>query len=230
MNELRVEIARLVEVQKVTLSPSADIELRVRGLLEAMGYRINDAGSIGVDLYFLCDIKSGAKIFQELIHFVDREPTVDDIVQLDEALVRHNAKEGILLIKESLPVAVHDLAQDYSCIKCYTLNEFIDLLADFRPYLQRMIENHEAGEIPQFYVPLSVQSEPDGEQALLSFSHLESFIDTWLIEPERNHISILGDFGSGKTWFCKYYSYIAAKRYLSDPVHNRIPIRLLACL
>jgi WD40 repeat protein len=224
LNELRVEIARLAEVQKVAPSPSADIELRVRGLLEAMGYRINDAGSTGVDLYFLCDIKSGAKISHEVVHFVDREPTDDDIIQLDEALIRHNAKEGILLVRESLPASVRDLVHEYNRIQCYTLNEFIDLLADFRPYLQRMIENHEEGEIPQFYVPLSIQSEPEEEQALPNFSHLETFIETWLKKPEHNHVSIMGDFGSGKTWFCKYYSYFAAKRYLSDPMKYRIPI------
>jgi len=72
---------------------------------------------------------------------------------------------------------VRDLAHEYSRIQCYTLNEFIDLLADFRPYLQRLIEHYEGGEIPQFYVPLSIQSEPDQEQVLPSFTRLESFID-----------------------------------------------------
>ncbi|HJT57162.1 MAG TPA: pentapeptide repeat-containing protein, partial [Ktedonobacteraceae bacterium] len=32
------------------------------------------------------------------------------------------------------------------------------------------------------------------------------------------------DFGSGKTWFCEHYAYLAAKDYLADPRHHRIPL------
>jgi hypothetical protein len=56
------------------------------------------------------------------------------------------------------------------------------------------------------------------------FKPLTTFVDTWANEAERNHLSILGDFGSGKTWFCQHYAYLAAKRYLADSTHHRIPI------
>jgi hypothetical protein len=69
-----------------------------------------------------------------------------------------------------------------------------------------------------------VQAEAEEGREPQVFKPIESFVDTWLAEPGRNHLSILGDFGSGKTWFCQRYAYLAAKRYLADPVHNRIPI------
>ncbi|MBU1746439.1 MAG: SIR2 family protein [Chloroflexi bacterium] len=192
----------------------------MRGLLEAMGYRITDTETVGADLYFLCDAKWGAEIRQEVVHFVSGQPTARDVVALNDAVVSYGVARGILLSHRSLPAALCDWARQHKCIQCYTLDEFIDRLSDFRLYLERLILEHEASEIPQFYVPLAVGSGGEGKAS----QELESFTDAWLSEPGRNHLSILGDFGSGKTWFCQRYAYLVAKRYLADPARNRIPI------
>ena len=196
----------------------------VRGLLEAMGYRIYDSQTVGADVYFLCEAKWGVEIRQEVVHFVGKMPTASDIAALNHAALSHGAARGVLLTHRPLPAPLHDLARQRERIHCYTLDEFTDRLADFRPYLKRVIADHEASEIPQFYVPLSVQAEAEEGREPQVFKPIESFVDTWLAEPGRNHLSILGDFGSGKTWFCQRYAYLAAKRYLADPAHNRIPI------
>jgi WD40 repeat protein len=196
----------------------------VGGLLEAMGYRITDSRLVGSDLYFLCDAKWGAEIRQEVAHFVGGEPAAGDIAALNDAVISHGAARGILLTRQSLSAALYDLARQRERIQCYALNEFTDRLADFRSYLERLIQEHEASEIPAFYVPLSAESEADEDRQPQVFKPLESFVDTWLTKPGRNHLSILGDFGTGKTWFCQRYAYLAAKRYLADPTHNRIPV------
>jgi formylglycine-generating enzyme required for sulfatase activity len=36
----------------------------------------------------------------------------------------------------------------------------------------------------------------------------------WLQDPCKEHISILGEFGTGKTWFTLHYAYTAMNRYL----------------
>jgi len=196
----------------------------VRGLLEAMGYRVADTRTVGADSYFLCDVKWGAEIGQEVVHFVGRKPTPVDIAALNDAVVSHDAVRGVLLTKEPLPQALRELASQRKRIRYYTLDEFTDRLADFRPYLERLIADYEASEIPQYYVPLSVEAMVGEDREPRVFKPIESFVDAWLAEPGRNHLSILGDFGSGKTWFCQRYAYLAAKRHLADPAHNRIPI------
>ena len=201
-------------------TPSED----VRGLLEAMGYRITDAKVHGSDLYFLCNTKWGAEVRQEVVHFVGGQPTASDIAALNDAVTSCDAARGTLLTKQPLPDFLCNYTRQRERIQCYTISEFTDRLADFRPYLERLIQEHEAGEIPSLYVALGVQREVGKGQTPQVFRPLESFVDAWLTEPERNHLSILGDFGSGKTWFCQQYAYLAAKRYLADPVHNRIPV------
>jgi len=215
----RAQTARPTVVTPVPI-PTED----VRGLLEAMGYRITDTKAIGSDLYFLCDAKWGAEIRQEVVHFVGGQPQPSAIAALNDAVTSHGAARGTLLTRQPIPAALRDLARQRERIQCYTLDEFTDRLADFRPYLERLIQEYEASEIPAFYVPLAVESEADEDRAPQVFKPLEFFVDAWLTEPERNHLSILGDFGSGKTWFCQRFAYLAAKRYLADPGHNRIPI------
>lgn len=40
----------------------------------------------------------------------------------------------------------------------------------------------------------------------------------------RNHLSVLGDYGTGKSSFCLQLTYKLAKRYIEDPVSHRIPV------
>jgi uncharacterized protein YjbI with pentapeptide repeats len=205
----------------VTPAPKSE---EVRGLLEAMGYRIVDEKPVDGDLYFLCDAKWGAEIRQEVVHFVGGNPTAGDIAALNDAVSTHGAARGTLLTHSPLPASLCNLARQRERVECYTLDEFTDRLADFRPYLEDLVREHEAGEIPGYYVPLTVESEAGEDRAPEVIKPLTSFVDGWLDEPGRNHLSILGDFGSGKTWFCQRYAYLAAKRYLADPAHNRIPV------
>lgn len=196
----------------------------IEELLQAMGYHVNSIQRMGKDLYFFCFTKLGANVHEEIISFMDRGLTTDDIAKLNDVVISHNAEDGILLTREHLPAPLQNFAQQLKHICCYTLDEFIGQLADFRPYLQRLVENHEASGIPQLYVPLAANIELGDEHAPLIFKPLEFFVDSWISESGHNHLSVLGDFGSGKTWFCQHYAYLAAKRYLADPVHNRIPI------
>jgi len=53
---------------------------------------------------------------------------------------------------------------------------------------------------------------------------LDAYMDKWLLEPGKMHISLLGEFGAGKTWFCRHYAYRQLDRYLKDPVRERLPL------
>ncbi|MCP4613897.1 MAG: NACHT domain-containing protein [Planctomycetes bacterium] len=53
---------------------------------------------------------------------------------------------------------------------------------------------------------------------------LDKYIEEWLADPNHNHLSVLGDFGTGKSSFCLHLTYKLAKRHLKDPVNTRIPL------
>ena len=42
---------------------------------------------------------------------------------------------------------------------------------------------------------------------------IDGYIDRWLDDPAKEHISILGEFGTGKTWFALHYAWVTLQRY-----------------
>ncbi|MCG8430053.1 MAG: TIR domain-containing protein, partial [Candidatus Omnitrophica bacterium] len=53
---------------------------------------------------------------------------------------------------------------------------------------------------------------------------LEEYIDEWLHNSQNNHLSILGDFWTGKSSFCLQLTYRLAKKYIKDPINSRVPL------
>lgn len=42
---------------------------------------------------------------------------------------------------------------------------------------------------------------------------LNGYIDRWIEDPSKEHISILGEFGTGKTWFALHYAWVTLQKY-----------------
>ncbi|MGL5194607.1 MAG: NACHT domain-containing protein, partial [Chroococcales cyanobacterium] len=42
---------------------------------------------------------------------------------------------------------------------------------------------------------------------------IDRYINRWLDDPAKEHISILGEFGTGKTWFALHYAWETVKKY-----------------
>ena len=38
-------------------------------------------------------------------------------------------------------------------------------------------------------------------------------MDQWLDDPVKEHLSVLGEFGSGKTWFALNYAWLSLQKY-----------------
>jgi len=197
----------------------AGVDADVRDLLLAMGYRISDQQSSKGNTYFLCECKGALGIRKALVIYARKVVQRSDVERLYQALTAYKVPEGIVLTRTAIDPELVEMAQSKGNIQCLTLARFTDLLADFRPYLERLIAKHEASEIPQYYVPLSCyrgKGEGRIKVGREVFKPIEAFVDTWLEVPGRSHISILGDFGTGKTWFCQRYAYKQAVRYLAD--------------
>ncbi|MEK5464063.1 NACHT domain-containing protein [Paenibacillus sp. FSL R7-0210] len=105
---------------------------------------------------------------------------------------------------------------------CYTLDELIDQHADFSNYIEWLDKYIKSKEIEKKYVLLSGRKmEIDPENNYQSESKyeedtggIEGYLDRWLSDPSKKHMSILGDFGSGKTWCALHYAWNQLQRYL----------------
>ena len=55
--------------------------------------------------------------------------------------------------------------------------------------------------------------------------NISRYAKYWLDKEDSKHISILGDFGAGKTSFSRYFAYQCAKNHLENPIrYTRIPL------
>lgn len=91
---------------------------------------------------------------------------------------------------------------------------------DFKPYLLKWIERYEQEEINKMhvYIPLTAKNQQN-----IFIGRLDDYLLNWLQKPGV-HTTLLGNYGTGKSTTLKRLMYIQAKKYMSNPDENRIPI------
>src|SRR5262249_17506787 len=76
--------------------------------------------------------------------------------------------------------------------------------------------------IDKDYVPLACQKtefDPETRQKTGTATYdertgwIDGYIDQWLEDPSKEHISVLGEFGTGKTWFAQHLAWVLVDRY-----------------
>jgi len=98
-------------------------------------------------------------------------------------------------------------------ISMITLKELLDAVLDFNAYAKGLIDSFEADSVANYYVPLRSDCGPD----------LFAYLETWLGEPERSPIAILGSYGQGKTTYARFLAYTWSRAWKDDDA-KRIPI------
>ncbi|MCP4296100.1 MAG: NACHT domain-containing protein, partial [Proteobacteria bacterium] len=122
-------------------------------------------------------------------------------------------------------------------IFCFTFDELIEEHADFTRYFRWLEDFVKERGIDNDYVPLACRRDKydqDTKEKVKEEHYgkndgwIEGYIDRWLGDPSMEHISILGEFGTGKTWFTHHYAYLQMQKYLEakekDLVRPRLPL------
>ena len=209
-----------------TPAPEANAAQRhVQTMLEAMGYRILDRHhGPGHAEVWMCRAKFGSEWRCDLAVFV-AEQIGPGIVEWTRQQVVANPvlSRGIVLSPFSSSDDAASAAKAAQVVDLFTLAEYEARLADFRDYARTLVQEYEQSPIPALYVDLRCRREkgPVGEEVV---ARLDAFFSQWLAEPGRHHVSLLGDFGAGKSWFCRRLAYQQACRYLADPARERAPV------
>jgi len=200
-------------------TPADDLAHTVEGLLTVMGFTCQERQPAGDRIRLVCTSKAA---LTRPVVVVCREGAVtrDDV----EALLAHVQAQGLgggVLVTHARvsPAARERAAETGNLVRTFTLDEFYHELIDFEPYVRALVANYENDELSTYYVDLGCQS---GDESV--YKPMDGYVDRWLDDPARNHMSILGDYGTGKTSFCRQYAARLGRRWLADPDHHRIPI------
>ncbi len=151
-----------------------------------------------------------------LIRATIHEVSLGDLDSLRQA-VRQPINEGWLVTSLWVSQAAKQACSksDYEGLACLTFDQLIDQDANFIPYLEWLEQEITKREIDRYYVDLGcTKGEFDPVKRTLrglsAYPAVEGgidlYIDRWLENPVTEHISILGEFGTGKTWFAFHYA------------------------
>ncbi|MBC6430703.1 NACHT domain-containing protein [Nostoc sp. HG1] len=233
---IRIEMARLaaqnspalLEAETSTENKCRAIALaqQMRGWFETLGYRF-EKYEIWGDSYFewIINVPTRRNRYDRiLIRGIEGEVGLKDVAVLRSSVEQQRTDEGWLITARRIARAARNEVEkeENRHLGCYTFDELIDQDADFSDYLDWLEAEIIRRQINTKYVPLACTKEeidPDTKQRV-GISHygdrdgwIDGYIDMWLDDPAKEHISILGEFGTGKTWFAFHYAWVALQRY-----------------
>ncbi|MBE8992181.1 NACHT domain-containing protein [Nostoc sp. LEGE 12450] len=230
---IRTEIARLA-VENYPALPGTVTENKcraialaqqMRGWFETLGYDF-EKYEIWAEEYFEWIIKIPVRRSYDriLVRGVAGEIKLSDVMALRSSVEEQKTDEGWLVTTRRISRAARDEVkkEENRYLDCFTFDELIDLDADFNGYLDWLEAEIKRRKVDTKYVPLACTKEeidPITKRRIGVSRYeeedgwIDGYIDLWLDDPAKEHISILGEFGTGKTWFVFHYAWTALQRY-----------------
>lgn len=221
---LQAEVDRLQAVSASRLpqgTPADYLAQELRAWWQTLGYQREKHEQRTADYFeWIINIPGRRGYDRVLVHGIDGEGQLHHVTALRQAVAVHQTHEGWLLtLRRITPAARQAAAADEPrLLYCYTFDELLDDVVDFTPYLDWLEVEVTRRGVDQRYVPLvCTKDEVDpasGKKLGVSrYDSIDSYIDQWLDDPAKEHVSILGEFGTGKTWFALHYAWTALQRY-----------------
>ena len=160
-----------------------------------------------------------------LLHCIDGEVDPAKVHFLENATSEKSIQVGWIVSDKRVANSARVYASQRENIRVLTMADLLNgIFGDYFQYLKQLAED---SGIASYYVGLScekpVYDEDWTEIARDKYPVIDDYIDKWLEERGKNHISILGEFGTGKTWFCRHFAYRQLQRFLESPTNQRMP-------
>ncbi|MUG98832.1 NACHT domain-containing protein [Scytonema sp. UIC 10036] len=230
---IRTEIARLLAAQSDLELPEVSspqenklkaiaLAQQMRGWFETLDYDF-EKDEVWSDKYFEWIIRVPVRrrgYDRVLVRGIEGEAELGDVRALRQSVEAKNTDEGWLVTARRIsPKAREEVEKkENRHLACYTFDELIDEEVDFSGYLDWLENEIKRREIDTKYVPLACIKEEfdrDTKSRLgrSRYDNIDSYINLWLADPAKEHISILGEFGTGKTWFAFHYAWQIMQQY-----------------
>ena len=216
-------------------------------LFKAMGYKV-ELGSrfpaVGLPS-FLAELTTGATRIRVVVGCPgDSAASVDGRSDLESAILsvqattaREHLDRAFLVTLAPVRPELARIAVDAGVI-LLTHDELEGRLIDFSGYLREIVHDYEHfdeftdfGRIPviepfrwcdlhRFYIDIGCIDPLTARE----YSSARAAFREFLADPGQSHISLLGDYGTGKTTLCLQLVYELARDHREDPVGTRIPV------
>ena len=204
-----------------------DLAGQMRGWFEALNYHFEEYEVWEEDYFeWIINVPGRRRYDRILVRGVAGEANIKDFQELSDLVTEHRTDEGWLVAFRRVSNAVHREQQksETNKIYCYTFDELLDDVAQFDGYIKWLTDEIQRRKIDTQYVPLACTKDdidPETKQKLGTSKYdedngwIEGYIEKWLADDTKEHLSVLGEFGTGKTWFAFHYAWIALQKYLN---------------
>jgi hypothetical protein len=220
------EILQALHAIQKRQDPVRELAEEVRIWLRAVRYETSDIrkhSDRAADMVATLDL--GTIKQRVLVRCIGGEITTDDIQRTDELLDR-KTPQAWLISDKRVSQSARDRATSDD-LQVFTLADFLKQKV-WGPYFDFLTSLVNKDRIPELYVDVGCykqETNSKGEEIKTDkHNSLETYIDQWLKERGKMHVSLLGSFGAGKTWLCRHYAYTQLGRYLADPANERLPL------
>ncbi len=222
----------VTKASKNSMEKWQEFEREVAHLLFMQGYQVKLNRTVGArQTDMLAIISAGNCAMTVLVEckYHDQNATVGVIEVTDFCARVNNARMEGRIDKGFLVTNTGFTRQAFDCVEScrsyvalLTRSDLERSLIDFSSYTNRLIQDFEKMPLSQYMVDLTCRTAGGRRHASVS-----GFVLEWLRNGNGNQMCILGDYGTGKTSFCLYLSYLLAKEYSNSQGTTRIPILIL---
>ena len=233
-HEINNSVNRLAEVLQTVAQPtvvdsqvvySSRFEREMRNWFEVLGYRFETYEyRKGRSFEWIINVTARRGYDRIFVYAIEGEAEVGDLNYVQNKVDELKTQEGWLVSALRISQATRDAigGSEKGTIFCYTFDELLEESADFSGYFKWLENEVKNRRIDKEYIPLSCKKkelDANNDQILGTSRYdekngwIDGYVDRWLDDPNKEHLSILGEFGMGKTWFSLHYAWSALKNY-----------------
>ncbi|MCM3167934.1 NACHT domain-containing protein [Peribacillus frigoritolerans] len=242
-NKIIQEVSRLKSTTEFIMPEGTNLDLlfyNVKNWFKAIGY-FQEKWELRKKEYIETVIniprRRRGRFDRVLVKCIEGEIQLQHVKNIMDRINILGVHEGWLVTDRRISEAARKQANQLG-VECYTFDELIDLDANFDGYLEWLENEILSKQIDKLYLPLACTKEEFDENnsnELIGESrygekegYVDGYIDRWLEDPSKKHISILGEFGTGKTWVSLHYAWSILQNYKNAKskglVRPRIPL------
>lgn len=218
-------------------------ERHIADVLKLAGYRVERDTLTGGGQSDILAIKTSGptttRILVECKHSKDSKPVSIDLVEnfanrvmllrsndmIDNGIMVTNS--GYSRFAKSVPTG--------SYVQLMTTSQLYAMIFDFELYLKELAEGSVQAKLETVFVRPFMSEYEYGKSNIVQISETDTisdcvildmvdYCDDWLASTDMNRICLLGEYGTGKTTFCKWYASHRAKLCLGSSVNEPVPI------
>jgi hypothetical protein len=227
------QLQSVVPTQFIPYSPLVEM---ARGVMAIMGYDCDPPTRVDSPLVcFLCYPREEG-LRSPLVVGCKEGPVEAVDVRAVSARLGIDDWQGYVVTETLVLPSAREEAQLSHRVQVLSLVQFhrelLKQWLDFSDYVEALVNDYEESELAHYCIPLGcVHYRYDDQGDLIAadrYKPMDEYLGAWLTERgstrERNHISLLGDYGTGKTSFCRRYAAKQGRRWLANPDRERIPL------